>query len=70
MLITKQEAEKDIQQKLKARGVLIVQSTINHEWPYCWRSKTPLMWRSVPAWFIRVQQSVDQLVANNAETLW
>ena len=30
-------ADKDIQKVLKAKGRLIVQSTLNHSYPYCWR---------------------------------
>jgi isoleucyl-tRNA synthetase len=63
-------ADKDIQKALKAKGRLIVQSTINHSYPFCWRSKTPLIYRAVPAWFVKVTPIVDQLVANNKETLW
>jgi isoleucyl-tRNA synthetase len=63
-------ADKEIQKALKAKGRLIVQSTINHSYPYCWRSKTPLIYRAIPAWFVRVTPIVDQLVKNNKETLW
>ena len=34
------------------------------------RSGTPLLYRAIPAWFVRVQPVVDQLVANNKETRW
>ena len=34
------------------------------------RSGTPLIYRAIPAWFVRVQPIVDQLVANNKETRW
>ncbi|KIY49090.1 hypothetical protein FISHEDRAFT_65541 [Fistulina hepatica ATCC 64428] len=63
-------ADGAIQKALKAKGRLIVQSTLNHSYPYCWRSGTPLLYRSVPAWFVKVAPSVDQLVKNNAETRW
>jgi isoleucyl-tRNA synthetase len=33
-------------------------------------SGTPLLYRAIPAWFVRVQPVVDQLVANNADTRW
>ncbi|KAH8108056.1 isoleucine-tRNA ligase [Cristinia sonorae] len=63
-------ADKEIQKALKAKGRLIVQSTLNHSYPYCWRSGTPLIYRAIPVWFIRVSPFVDQLVANNKETRW
>lgn len=34
------------------------------------RSKTPLMYRAFPVWFIKVTPIVDELVKNNAETRW
>ncbi|KAF8997347.1 hypothetical protein BDZ89DRAFT_1148602, partial [Hymenopellis radicata] len=34
------------------------------------RSGTPLIYKAVPAWFVRVTPIVDDLVKNNAETLW
>ncbi|EJD42651.1 hypothetical protein AURDEDRAFT_114918 [Auricularia subglabra TFB-10046 SS5] len=63
-------ADKGIQHVLKQRGRLIVQSTINHSYPYCWRSGTPLLYRAIPAWFVRVQSAQEQLVAANKKTRW
>ncbi|KAG9081228.1 isoleucine--tRNA ligase, partial [Ceratobasidium sp. UAMH 11750] len=61
-------ADKEIQKVLKTKGRLIVQSTVIHQYPFCWRSHTPLLYKAIPSWFIRVQPVVDQLVKNNAET--
>ncbi|KAF5370732.1 hypothetical protein D9758_001934 [Tetrapyrgos nigripes] len=63
-------ADSKIQKVLKAKGRLIVQSTLKHSYPFCWRSGTPLIYRAVPAWFVRVTPVIDQLVKNNSETLW
>ncbi|RDX50138.1 hypothetical protein OH76DRAFT_1403012 [Lentinus brumalis] len=63
-------ADKEIQKVLKNKGRLIVQSTINHSYPFCWRSGTPLIYRAIPAWFVRVAPITDELVANNKETRW
>ncbi|EPQ57319.1 hypothetical protein GLOTRDRAFT_115301 [Gloeophyllum trabeum ATCC 11539] len=64
------DADKDIQKVLKAKGRLIVQSVLNHQYPFCWRSGTPLLYRAIPTWFVRVSPIVDELVANNKETRW
>ncbi|KZT54228.1 hypothetical protein CALCODRAFT_485740 [Calocera cornea HHB12733] len=64
------DADKAIQRVLKARGKLIVQSTIVHSYPHCWRSGTPLIQRAIPVWFVRVQPVVDKLVENNRRTRW
>ena len=70
MHLFSQEADKDIQKVLKQKGRLIVQSTIMHSYPFCWRSGTPLIYRAIPVWFVRVTPVVDELVANNKETRW
>jgi isoleucyl-tRNA synthetase len=69
-LMHAQAADKDIQRVLKQRGRLIVQSTIVHQYPFCWRSGTPLLYRAIPVWFVRVQPAIDRLIANNQETRW
>ncbi|KAF8904442.1 tRNA synthetases class I-domain-containing protein [Gymnopilus junonius] len=63
-------ADSPIQKVLKAKGRLIVQSTVNHSYPFCWRSGTPLIYRAVPVWFVKVTPIVDQLVSNNEGTRW
>ena len=42
-------------QNLKERGALLAEETIIHSYPHCWRSKTPIVFRSVKQWFIRVE---------------
>jgi len=34
------------------------------------RSGTPLIYRAIPSWFVRVAHMSDQLVANNEKTRW
>ncbi|TFY65942.1 hypothetical protein EVG20_g5142 [Dentipellis fragilis] len=63
-------ADKEIQKVLKAKGRLVVQGTMNHSYPFCWRSGTPLIYRAIPVWFVRVQPIIDQLVENNNQTRW
>ncbi|KAG8716690.1 isoleucine--tRNA ligase [Ceratobasidium sp. 395] len=63
-------ADKEIQKVLKSKGRLIVQSTLIHQYPFCWRSHTPLLYKAIPSWFVRVQPVVDRLVKNNSETRW
>ena len=63
-------ADKDIQRVLKQKGRLIVQSTLKHSYPFCWRSGTPLIYRAIPVWNVRVTPIVEQLVENNKQTRW
>jgi isoleucyl-tRNA synthetase len=55
---------------LKERGRLLSKSTINHSYPFCWRSDTPLIYKAVPSWFIKVEPMVDRLLKNNADCYW
>ncbi|KAL7055111.1 hypothetical protein AAHC03_024329 [Spirometra sp. Aus1] len=64
------DADKLICQTLKKNGRLINQSTLNHSYPFCWRSDTPLLYKAVPTWFIRVEVLVERLLANSASTMW
>ncbi|KAI8069294.1 isoleucyl-tRNA synthetase [Gongronella butleri] len=64
------DADKLIQKDMKARGRLIVQSQLMHSYPFCWRSDTPLIYRAIPSWFIRVQPVIDQILACNKEMRW
>jgi isoleucyl-tRNA synthetase len=61
-------ADKEIMQRLKALGRLVRAGSVRHSYPFCWRSDTPLFYRAVPSWFIKVEESRDALVANTLET--
>ncbi|VDP10601.1 unnamed protein product [Heligmosomoides polygyrus] len=64
------DADKQICKRLKESGNLIKQGEVKHSYPFCWRSDTPLLYKAVPSWFIRVEQIVPKLLANNDETYW
>ncbi|KLO16958.1 isoleucine-tRNA ligase [Schizopora paradoxa] len=64
------KVDKEVIGLLKARGHIIVHSSIVHKYPLCYRSKTPLLFRVMPVWFVRVKPIVDQLAENNLTTTW
>jgi len=64
------EADKHIVTKLKADGRLFDSATLMHSYPFCWRSDTPLIYRAVPSWFVKVTAIKESLLANNAKTYW
>lgn len=41
---------------LAEKGALIGKENYQHSYPHCWRSKTPIIFRSVPQFFIRIDQ--------------
>lgn len=64
------DADKNICKTLKQMGRLFKEATTNHNYPFCWRSDTPLIYRAVPSWFIRVEQLRDKLLEHNSRTYW
>ncbi|CAO3627490.1 unnamed protein product [Cunninghamella echinulata] len=64
------DADKLIQKDMKQRGRLIVQSQFMHSYPFCWRSDTPLIYRAIPSWFVRVQPIVDRILKCNEQMHW
>jgi isoleucyl-tRNA synthetase len=64
------DADKNIIKHLKDAGRLVKVSTVEHSYPFCWRSDTPLIYRAVPSLFIRVEQMTEKLLANNESTYW
>ena len=64
------EADKNIIATLKANGRLIKQATTNHSYPFCWRSGTPLIYKAVPSWFVRVEHAREAMLKSNDETYW
>ena len=39
---------------LKGKNALFAQEDYKHDYPHCWRSKTPIVFRAVKQWFIKV----------------
>src|SRR5882724_1120931 len=48
------EANPDIVELLRERGMLLSEEKFHHSYPYCWRSKTPIIFRNVDQFFIRI----------------
>ncbi|KAH6765783.1 tRNA synthetase class I L [Perilla frutescens var. hirtella] len=64
------EADKDIIQAVKEKGRLVKTGSFTHNYPFCWRSDTPLIYRAVPSWFVAVEKIKDQLLESNKQTYW
>ena len=66
---TKQVNEKVIED-LKARGLLLAALPFTHNYPFCWRCDTPLLYYARATWFIRMTAVRDELVKNNRAVNW
>ena len=63
-------ADKAIIKHLKGTGRLVLDSQITHSYPFCWRSDTPLIYRAVPSWFVRIPDIVPQMLENIDKSHW
>jgi isoleucyl-tRNA synthetase len=50
------DANADIVNLLRDRGMLLGAQKFHHSYPYCWRSKTPIIFRNVEQFFIRIDE--------------
>src|SRR6266700_183623 len=48
------DANIDIVELLRGRGMMLGEQKFHHSYPYCWRSKTPIIFRNVEQFFIRI----------------
>jgi len=64
------DAEKDIIEDLRRRGLLYKSELYTHDYPFCWRCKTPLLYYAKKSWFIAMSKLREKLVANNQKINW
>ena len=64
------DADPLILKDLKERGLLFAAVPFAHDYPFCWRCDTPLLYYARPTWFIRMTALRDRLVANNRTINW
>ncbi|HZI93127.1 MAG TPA: isoleucine--tRNA ligase, partial [Patescibacteria group bacterium] len=46
------ESNEDIIKLVDSRGMLLARSDIRHQYPHCWRSRNPVIFRATLQWFI------------------
>jgi isoleucyl-tRNA synthetase len=64
------EADKDIIRKLKDEGKLYIQEVYQHSYPFCPRSDTPIIYRTIPSWYVKVESIKERIAANNQQINW
>ena len=64
------DADPLIIKELKIQGKLYKKKAYNHNYPFCWRCDTPLLYYARDAWFIRVSSIRDKLLASNETVNW
>jgi isoleucyl-tRNA synthetase len=65
------DANIDIVNLLRERGMLLGAQKFHHSYPYCWRSKTPIIFRNVEQFFIKIDDLRPKaLKAIHKEVKW
>ncbi len=64
------DADKTILKNLKSKNLVLKHETIVHNYPFCWRSGAPLMYRAIKSWFLDVEAIKQQVIDNNQKIHW
>jgi isoleucyl-tRNA synthetase len=64
------ETNDDIIKYLKAQGSWIKTEQYLHNYPHCWRTDTPLIYKAVPSWYVEVTKFKDRMVELNQQINW
>ena len=67
---TLHEANEDVAGLLAGTGVVVRREKIEHNYPHCWRCRTPLIYRAMNAWYFNVGKIKDRLLERNEEIFW
>lgn len=64
------EADPLIIEDLKKRGLLYKEEIYEHEYPFCWRCETPLLYYAKESWFIKMTALKEKMLAGNKKINW
>ncbi|MBU1092130.1 isoleucine--tRNA ligase [Patescibacteria group bacterium] len=64
------EVEAGIIQDLQGRGLLLKEELYSHDYPFCWRCGTPLLYYAKDSWFVAMSKLRDELMASNEKINW
>jgi isoleucyl-tRNA synthetase len=64
------DADAGIVARLRERDLLVRAGTYTHDYPFCWRCGTPLLYYAKPSWYIATSRHRDGMLAQNATVDW
>ena len=64
------DADPEILKDLDQRGLLFDAPKFEHDYPFCWRCDTPLIYYARESWFIKMTAVKDDLIRNNNTINW
>jgi len=69
-LVTSLDLEIEVIKWLKENDKLFKKIKMTHEYPHCWRCKSPLIYYAKPAWYIKTTAYKDKIIAANKKVHW
>ena len=64
------KADPIILSELEEKGLLVAAPAFEHDYPFCWRCDTPLIYYARSTWFIKMTAVHDELMASNQAINW
>ena len=69
-LVVDPELEVDIIKYLASDNKIFKKQKIMHNYPHCWRCKTPLLYYAKPSWYIKTTAFKDKIIEANNKVNW
>jgi isoleucyl-tRNA synthetase len=64
------KANGEIAEDLKASGLLVKTERIAHRYGFCWRCKTPIIYRATEQWFLRIEDLKERMIEETERVEW
>ncbi len=64
------EANSPIVAELKRRNRVLRHDSYEHNYPHCWRTDTPIIYRAINSWYVEVTAISDRLAETNQKINW
>jgi len=61
------EANQNIVDFMRERGVLLFSENYEHRYPHCWRCKNPVIFRATPQWFISMDRAGGEIIEKDED---
>ena len=60
----------EIIEDIEKENALVMTEEYEHDYPICWRDRTPLLMLSLPQWFLKISSFHDKLLEENEKVAW
>jgi len=64
------DCDKDIIERLKLEGKLVKREQYLHAYPHCWRCSSPLIYRAISSWFVKIDPVKQKMLKANSSVYW